>query len=128
MNWWNYGMLSLPNSVYLSWNWSFSQSILFLFQTSLFIVDEAQSDFEVTPDAFMTKATPCPSELPYSGRKSRYRRCCIFWPAFGYWALQTMFKIWFFMFFTNICLILILKWWKMGDAKATSTYFIGPIM
>ena len=66
--------LCLTLSIYLETG-LFTQSILFLFQTSLFIVDEAQSDFEVTPDAFMTKATPCPSELPYSGRKSRYRRC-----------------------------------------------------
>jgi hypothetical protein len=41
-----------------------------LLQTSLFIVDEAMADFDFTPDVFMAKSKPVPSELPYWGRKS----------------------------------------------------------
>ena len=36
MNGWNYGMLFLPNSVYLSWNWSF-YSINLVFVSDLFV-------------------------------------------------------------------------------------------
>jgi hypothetical protein len=36
----------------------------------MLIVDEAIPDFDFTPDVFMAKSLPIPSELPYWGRKS----------------------------------------------------------
>ena len=42
----------------------------FIFQTSMLIVDDAISDFEMVPDIYMSKTIP--SELPY--KKARLEK------------------------------------------------------